>query len=235
MRSQDGKARTRTSFVSAMPVILCNNNLACCPRDWWRNLPELSLVSPIDACMCQEYSFTFSVSKGLAPYTFTISSIPEGLSFDTATGTLSGIPLFADTYEFTIGVTDALGRTDERDYSLIVQPGSAIECGIELDAIAETAFDGTYVDLTWATPTDFSYADDSTIKILRDGELLVELALGVVTYRDETVESGQTYEYTVNFQHGSECGGAVVYAILEEGGGEATAILDEGGLAILEE
>ncbi len=218
-----------------MPRIFCDNNLACCPRDWWRNLPDLSLVTPIDACMCQEYSFTFAVSSGLAPYTFTITSVPAGLNFDESTGTLSGIPTFADTYEFTIGVTDVLGRTDERDYSLLVQPGSTTECGIEIDATVETAFDGTYVDITWAVPIDFTYSDDSTFKVLRDGIVLVQVALNVITYRDETVESGQSYEYTVQFQHGSECGGAVVYAILEEGGGEPTAILDESGAAILEE
>src|SRR5512145_2672235 len=108
-----------------MPRILCSNNLACCPRDWWRNLPFLSRATPVDACMCQEYSFTFTLaSGGVAPFTWAISSVPEGLSFNTSTGVLSGIPVFDDTYEFTITVTDAIGNIDSRDYSLLVAPGS---------------------------------------------------------------------------------------------------------------
>jgi len=215
-----------------MPRILCSTNLACCPRDWWRNLPDLSIVSPVNACVCQEYSFTFSVAHGTAPYTWTISSVPEGLNFDPSTGTLSGIPVFADTYELTVGVTDLFGRTDERTYSLVVQPGSAVDCGIEItDASAVTAFDGTYVDLTWGA-APFPFADDSSYRILRDGVPLVQLPLGTNTYRDTTIQSGQEYEYTVNFQHGSECP-EIVYAILEEGG---LGLMEEGGeAAFLEE
>lgn len=215
-----------------MPRILCANNLACCPRDWWRNLPFLSRATPTDACMCQEYSFTFTLaSGGVAPFTWAISSVPEGLSFDTSTGVLSGTPVFDDTYEFTITVTDAIGNNDSRDYSLLVAPGSAAECGIEMDATAETAFDGSYVNLAWGAPT-FPFADDSTYQITRNGVLIAQLTVGANTYTDTTVVSGQSYEYIITFHHGSHCP-EVVYAILEEGG---LGLMEEGGeAAFLEE
>jgi hypothetical protein len=216
-----------------MPRILCNNNQACCPRDWWRNLPDLSLVSPIDACVCQEYSFTFQVAHGTAPYTWTISSVPEGLVFDSATGTLSGIPLFADTYQFTITVSDLFGRTDERDYSLLVGANDSDECGIAIDSVAETAFDATYVTISWNSPT-FPYMDDSFYRIFRNGELLHQQSvLGARSFTDTTIESGQNYEYLVNFYHGSECPftDETVPAILDTTG---AAVLDSEGFAILE-
>lgn len=217
-----------------MPRIFCNNNQSCCPRDWWRNLPELSRATPADACVCQSYSFAFAVESGMAPYTWTISDTPPGMTFDSDTGILSGVPTFADTYSFTIGVSDVFGREDSQDYSLVINPASAASCAIEIDGAAVIAFDGSYVDLTWDAPT-FPFADDSYYQILKDGVLLVQIGVGEVganAYTDTAVVPGQAYEYVINFHHGSSCP-EIVYAILEEGG---PGLMEEGGeAAFLEE
>jgi hypothetical protein len=39
------------------------------------------------------YSDTFAVSGGVAPYTFSIIGLPAGLTYDPATGTITGTPL----------------------------------------------------------------------------------------------------------------------------------------------
>ncbi len=48
------------------------------------------------------------VSGGIQPYTFSISAgaLPPGLSLNTSTGTISGAPTTAGTYNFTYAVTD---------------------------------------------------------------------------------------------------------------------------------
>ena len=55
------------------------------------------------------YSQTLSVVGGLAPYTMTIpaNTLPAGLSFNAATGTISGTPTKVGTSNFTVTVTDA--------------------------------------------------------------------------------------------------------------------------------
>lgn len=159
----------------------------------------------------------------------------EGLTLDSHTGILSGVPVFADTYEFTITVTDVIGRTDSRDFVLVVVASDDDACGIEMEITsAVTAFDGTYVDLIWSSPT-FPYMDDAYYRIFRNGTLLVQVAQGTNTYHDTTVESAQSYTYAVFFHHGSECPAQQTVAaildvtgfgIIESGSGDIAVILE---------
>ena len=54
------------------------------------------------------YSFTYTATGGLAPYTFTKNgNLPPGLSFNTSTGTISGTPTLPGTYPFYVYVNDS--------------------------------------------------------------------------------------------------------------------------------
>jgi hypothetical protein len=68
---------------------------------------------------------TFSATGGQAPYVWALApsspGLPPGL-FLLADGTLGGTPTQSGTFDFTISVTDAGGRTVERDYSINVNP-----------------------------------------------------------------------------------------------------------------
>ncbi|WP_368731463.1 IPTL-CTERM sorting domain-containing protein [Delftia sp. K82] len=68
------------------------------------------------------YSATVSASDGTAPYSYTISSgsLPAGLTLNTSTGTISGIPSSSGTSSFTVTATDANGATGSRAYSVAV-------------------------------------------------------------------------------------------------------------------
>src|SRR5262249_33456745 len=59
---------------------------------------------------------------GAAPYTFTLGSgsPPAGLSFDPATGFLSGTPTGTGTATFSVTVTDATGLSQTRTFTLTV-------------------------------------------------------------------------------------------------------------------
>jgi Putative Ig domain len=70
------------------------------------------------------YNQAIVVSGGVAPYAFSISSgqLPAGVSLNPATGALSGTPIAAGTFAFTIRVVDANGATGAFAQSIVVEP-----------------------------------------------------------------------------------------------------------------
>jgi hypothetical protein len=72
----------------------------------------LNCVSPPAGQVGSGYSFSVSVSGGVAPYTFSIvgGSLPPGLTLDTSTGVISGTPSSEGTFNFTVKVVDSVGN-----------------------------------------------------------------------------------------------------------------------------
>jgi len=68
------------------------------------------------------YSQSMTASLGTAPYTYgltiTSGTLPTGLSFNTATGTLSGTPTTTGTVNFTVSAVDTYGASGSAAYSL---------------------------------------------------------------------------------------------------------------------
>ena len=55
-------------------------------------------------------SRSFAATGGVAPYRYVLTgALPTGVSFDTTTGLLSGVPTQAGTFPFTVTATDARG------------------------------------------------------------------------------------------------------------------------------
>jgi len=69
------------------------------------------------------YTQTITASSGVAPYTYSItfSSLPVGLTLNTSTGIISGIPTVNGTSIFTITATDSLSNTGAKGYVLAVR------------------------------------------------------------------------------------------------------------------
>ena len=63
-----------------------------------------------------------TATGGLAPYTWSVASgtIPPGLALDPASGALAGRPTAAGSFSFSLGVSDAGGRTATADASMTV-------------------------------------------------------------------------------------------------------------------
>lgn len=70
------------------------------------------------------YSHAWAAVGGLQPYVFQIQAgaLPNGLSLNTVTGVISGVPLVQGLFNFTVRVTDALGTTADVAFGLTVSP-----------------------------------------------------------------------------------------------------------------
>jgi large repetitive protein len=61
----------------------------------------------ISAAYGQAYSLTFTTTGGTTPYTYALSgTLPTGLSFNTSTATLSGVPAQSGNFNFSVTATD---------------------------------------------------------------------------------------------------------------------------------
>jgi len=107
------------------------------------------------------YSQTLAASAGVGPYAWTVtaSSLPPGLSL-SASGVISGIPSASGTFPFTATVTDSLGATASRQFTVVVATGLTIATPPTLPAATVgvlysyslQAAGGT-APYTWANPT----------------------------------------------------------------------------------
>jgi glucose/arabinose dehydrogenase len=71
----------------------------------------------------RRYSSRVTGSSGKKPYTWSIvaGALPAGLTFDTATGTITGIPAFPGSADLTFRVDDSLGGSAQKMLILTVQ------------------------------------------------------------------------------------------------------------------
>lgn len=68
------------------------------------------------------YRGGFQATGGDRPYTWSLVSgaLPPGLSLESATGVLSGVPAAVGAYDFTVQATDARGATAARPMSVLI-------------------------------------------------------------------------------------------------------------------
>src|SRR5207247_8182474 len=59
-------------------------------------------------------------SGGTAPYTFTSTALPAGLSLDTNSGIVSGTPSAAATTTVTVTTHDSVGATSNQNYTITI-------------------------------------------------------------------------------------------------------------------
>jgi hypothetical protein len=80
------------------------------------------------------YTQALSVAGGTAPYQFVLASgnFPPGLSLDPNTGAITGTPVEAGSYNFTIQVTDAAGFVATRQFNLVIARSVSISTDANL-------------------------------------------------------------------------------------------------------
>lgn len=82
---------------------------------------------------------------GTAPYTYTATNVPNGLTFDPATRAISGTPTLGGTFQVNVTVTDAGGLTASQAYPITVTVAAPVVAGVQ-------SCGGNSVTLTVANP-----------------------------------------------------------------------------------
>ena len=121
-----------------------------------------------DGVLDSSYSQHIEAQDGTTPYAWSIASgnLPDGLSLDTDSGLVHGTPARADTFDFTIKVTDSASDTATSELSITVQPNSdgnhkpianagdtqivAAEDTIQLDGSGSSDVDGDTLSYQWS-------------------------------------------------------------------------------------
>ena len=87
-----------------------NNSVTAIKTFFWLVSGDLSIVTGAipDGANGENYNFTLQAKGGLPPYTWRVKSdtLPEGLSFNSSTGTIYGRPTTRQAYSFTVEVSD---------------------------------------------------------------------------------------------------------------------------------
>ncbi len=99
---------------------------------------------------------SLTISGGAPPYAWEILSgeLPAGLSFDSATGTVSGRPLTAGISNFSVRRIDAGGADSQRTVTLTIYPRVISY----LPADGAAVFSSTPVQVTFSDPINFESA-----------------------------------------------------------------------------
>jgi len=92
------------------------------------NVPKLTITTTSlpNGTAGSSYSQSITASGGTAPYSwaFTAGSLPSGLSLNASNGAIAGTPSSANTYNFTVQVTDAAGATASNPFTLTIIPAT---------------------------------------------------------------------------------------------------------------
>nr|WP_100877043.1 putative Ig domain-containing protein [Janthinobacterium sp. 64] len=106
------------------------------------------------------YSATISAAGGTAPYSFAITSasLPAGLSLNTATGTISGMPFASGTANLTITATDANGATGAKAYTLVIGTQAPVASAVSVTVVANSSANPITMNLGGGTATSVAVA-----------------------------------------------------------------------------
>ncbi|MEV6600040.1 putative Ig domain-containing protein [Actinoplanes sp. NPDC051346] len=111
----------------------------------WKIVEALSVQTPdtVDATAGIDIEVTAKASGGAAPYTWTATGLPAGVTVIKTTGTITGVPTTAGDFTATLTVTDADGHTSPKTVGWHVAQALAV-----IDPGAQSGTTGEAVTLT---------------------------------------------------------------------------------------
>ena len=141
------------------------------------------------------YNATLTADGGTTPYTWSINkgTLPAGLSLDSGTGIISGVPMANGDSTFTVKVSDNSTpvKSDKQRYTVTVAASEAliITTVNMADGVEETAYNATVLALGGTPPYTWSIARGK----LPDG-LTIDTASGAIS---GTPTKKGNYNFTV--------------------------------------
>jgi len=84
-------------------------------------LVNITTTSPITPGVINlPYTDTLEATDGIQPYTWSATGLPVGLTLDSGTGVLSGLPRVTGSTTFSLTVTDALGHSATQSLTILI-------------------------------------------------------------------------------------------------------------------
>lgn len=117
------------------------------------------------------YSFTMTATGGALPYTWTASGLPTGLSLNSSTGVISGVPSEVGSSKVTVSASDGVGNSVSASLVLAiapailgVTPSTGPSAGGTEVTITGSGFSGvTGVDFGTAAASAYTVNSDTSI------------------------------------------------------------------------
>ncbi len=154
-----GKPTTAGVYLVTISVRDANQLIGTADVVWTINPPPSLTALPLTTSVGTQVSVTPSLTGGTAPYQWTATGLPAGLSINKDTGAITGAPLVANvnqTLTPRITVTDAHALTAEVLFTwqivpalVVVAPPQAGVVGTPVNVTANTA-SGGFGTYTWA-------------------------------------------------------------------------------------
>lgn len=174
-----------------------------------------------------------NLSGGTAPYTWSVSGLPDGLSINTSTGVISGTPLTATVATVSVAANDAGGNTVFADLSLTIVsavhitttslPNGAVDTGYYAQLAAA---DGAGVFYTWSSDTLPAGLTLSSSGMLSGTPTTATVATPVTVTVTDEVGGTATQTYTIQITAPIEA----VALVAKGGAGNSCALTSNGGV-----
>jgi len=150
------------------------------------SLPEAGAGAP--------YSTTVVAGGGTAPYTWSASGLPSGLSISSATGVISGTATISGTYSVTVTVQDASLATASKTLALTVTTPPTITTSTLAPGTVNTAISRTLTATGGSAPLTWSVVA---------GALPAGLSLSTAGVISGTPTATETSSFTARVTDGS--------------------------------
>jgi len=119
--------------------------------------PRIDCTSIPKGARSASYAFTPTAMGGSEPYTWSAVGLPEGLTLDSTTGEITGVPNVEGRVDLELSITDNRGRVGDASCSFVIAPALVIahddiaeqvpSCVVEgqslLDFVLTSSGDGT--------------------------------------------------------------------------------------------
>jgi len=185
------------------------------------SVPVITTTSLPNGKMGVLYNAVLTATGGTAPYTWSVAAglLPTGVGLGTSTGTISGTPLTAGTYNVTVQAVDSAGQVVSKALSFVVAAVLSITTTSIPNATTGVAYNATLTvsgstpPITWAVssgqlPAGLSLSSSGNIT----GTPSSAGSLTFVAQATDSVAGTASQSYTMTVANaGMKAGGLTAY------------------------